>query len=116
MTGEQPPVRWLRDRYDALPPLRREGRPAAARGLAVGLLALVLNPVLFVLSVVALLLIPAAALGFAVFPVVTTVVRWRANLSRRLAAGAGVPIPVPYQPVPGRRPVRHLAAVPRRGQ
>ena len=104
MTSDQPLVRWLRERYDALPPLWREGLPAAARGLAVGLLALVVNPVLFVLSLVALLLIPAAGLGFAVFPVVAAVVRWRANLSRRLAAGAGVPIAVPYLPVPADAP------------
>ncbi|GAA1737291.1 sensor histidine kinase [Luedemannella helvata] len=92
----------LRQRLDALAPLWRDGLPAMARGLAVGLLAVTLNPVLFALSVVSLALIPAAGLGFAAFPIVTSVVRWRANLSRRLAARSGVPIPVPYRPVPAR--------------
>ncbi len=107
---------WVRARFDTLPPLWRDGLPAAARGLAVGLLALTLNPVLFVLSVVSLALIPVAGLGFAAFPVITAVVRWRANLSRRLAAWSGVPIAAPYRPVPTGRPVRHLAAIPLRGQ
>lgn len=90
----------VRRRLADLPPLWREGPPAVLRGLAVGLLAITLNPVLFVLSVVSLALIPAAGLGFAAFPVMSAVVRWRVNLSRRLAAGSGVPIEVPYQSVP----------------
>ena len=71
---------------------RRDGLPAAARALAVGLLALIGNPVLFVFSVLALVLIPVGGLGFALFPVITTVVRWRVDLSRRLASASGVPI------------------------
>jgi signal transduction histidine kinase len=88
------------DRHDAVSQLWRAGAPAAARGLAVGLLAVTLNPVLFALSVVSLALIPVAGLGFAAFPVVAAAVRWRANLSRRLATGSGVPIAVPYRPLP----------------
>ena len=107
---------WVRAQVRHPAALWRDGLPAAARGLAVGLLALTLNPVLFVLSVVSLALIPVAGLGFAAFPVITAVVRWRANLSRRLATWSGVPIAVPYRPVPTGRAVRHLAAIPVRGQ
>jgi signal transduction histidine kinase len=88
----------------ALPPLLRVGLPTAARGLAVGLLAVTLNPVLFVLTLLSLLLIPVAGLGFAAFPVITAIVRWRANVSRRLAARSGVPIAVPYRPQPPSAP------------
>lgn len=84
----------------ALPPLWRAGLPAAARGLAVGLLAVTLNPLLFVLTLLSLVVIPVAGLGFVAFPMITDVVRWRANLSRRLATGSGVPIAVPYRPLP----------------
>ena len=90
----------LRHRLDEWSPLWRDGLPAVPRGLAVALLALTVNPVLFALSVVSLALIPVAGLGFVAFPIVTTVVRWRANLARWLAARSGVPIPVPYRPVP----------------
>ena len=51
-------------------------------------------------SVVSLVLIPVAGLGFAAFPVITAVVRWRADLARRLAAWSGVPIASPYRPMP----------------
>ena len=89
-------LRWLR----LVPASGRSAALAAARGGAVALLALCFNPLLFVLSVVSLALIPAAGLGFAAFPVITAIVRWRVNLSRRLAGASGVPIAVPYQPLP----------------
>jgi signal transduction histidine kinase len=73
---------------------------AAARGLAIGLLAVTTNPVLFGLTLLSLVLIPVLGLGFAVFPLVTDLVRMRANLTRRLATWTGVPISRPYRPVP----------------
>ncbi|MFC7550850.1 sensor histidine kinase [Plantactinospora sp. GCM10030261] len=76
------------------------GLLAAARGLAVAILALAGNIPLFVLSVVSLALIPAAGVGFAAFPVLVVAVRWRAELHRRFARWAGVPIPTPYRPIP----------------
>jgi signal transduction histidine kinase len=82
------------------PPLWRAALPAAARGLAVGLLAVGLNPVLFLLTLLSLLLIPVAGLGFAAFPLIIAIVRWRANLSRRLATWSGVPIAASYRPLP----------------
>jgi signal transduction histidine kinase len=73
---------------------------AAARGLAIGLLAVATNPVLFALTLVSLALIPVLGLGFAVFPVITDMVRVRVNLTRRLATWSGVPIARPYRPTP----------------
>ena len=73
---------------------------AAVRGLAIGLLAVVANPVLFVLTLVSLLLIPVLGLGFAIFPVVTDVTRVRMNVARWLAGRSGVPIARPYRPIP----------------
>jgi signal transduction histidine kinase len=70
------------------------------RGLAVALLSLSVNIALFVLFVVSLALIPALGIGFATLPVVARANRWRADLHRRLAAGSGVPIAVPYRPMP----------------
>jgi signal transduction histidine kinase len=78
----------------------RAGLLAALRGLAIGLLAVTTNPLLFVLTVVSLALIPAFGLGFAIFPVITDLVRVRVNLTRRLATWSGVPIARPYRPIP----------------
>jgi hypothetical protein len=53
------------------------GLVSAARGLALALLSLTANVVLFVLSVTSLALIPVLGIGVAVFPVVTAAVRRR---------------------------------------
>ncbi len=85
----------------------------AGRGLAVGLLAVVVNPVLFALSVISLALVPALGLGLLLFPAVTAAVRWRTGLARRFAGWSGVQIPAPYLPAPERpgrwRQLRWLA-------
>jgi len=79
----------------------RAGLRAVAGGVfAVGLA--VLNAPILVLWLVGLVLAPVPGLGLIVFPVMTTVVRWRADLERRLAARTGVMIARPYRPVPDR--------------
>jgi signal transduction histidine kinase len=73
------------------------------RSVAGGLLAIplaVLNLPLFVLSVATLILGVVPFLGMVLFPLVTMLVRARANLARRLAGGVGVPIARPYRPLP----------------
>jgi signal transduction histidine kinase len=90
----------LRQRLTDVALRLRPGLLAAARGLAVGLLSVSTNVVLFVLSVVSLALIPALGIGFVVFPLVTLAVRWRANLHRRFAGWSGVAIPAAYRPLP----------------
>jgi len=77
----------------------RAGLRAVAGGLfAVGLT--VLNLPIFVLWLVGLVLTPVPGLGLMFLAVVTVVVRWRADLERRLAARAGVMIARPYRPSP----------------
>ncbi|WP_307871712.1 histidine kinase [Micromonospora sp. U21] len=78
----------------------RPGALAAVQGLAVALLSLSTNVLLFALSVVSLALIPALGIGFALFPAVTVLVRLSLTLQRRLSRSAGVPIASPYAPVP----------------
>ena len=78
----------------------RPGAIAAGQGLAVALLCLTTNVVLFALSVVSLALIPVFGIGFALFPAVTVLVRWSLTLQRRLSRWSRVPIASPYQPVP----------------
>lgn len=73
---------------------------AAGQGLAVAVLGLITNLPLFVLTVLSLALIPVFGIGFAVFPVVTAMVRWSARAQRRLAGWAGIPIADPYRPRP----------------
>jgi signal transduction histidine kinase len=75
---------WIRDGRGAI------GRSALSLGLAA------LNVPIFGLFVVALVLcwIPG------VLAVATAMVRGRANLERRMAASAGVPIDRPYRPAP----------------
>ncbi|WP_422734184.1 histidine kinase [Micromonospora sp. WMMD558] len=80
--------------------LVRPGAVAAGQGLAVALLSLVTNTVLFVLSVVSLALIPVFGIGFALFPAVTVLVRLSVGLQRRLSRWSRAPIASPYQPVP----------------
>ncbi|MGN9779303.1 histidine kinase [Micromonospora sp. H33] len=78
----------------------RPGALAAVQGLAVALLSLTTNVVLFVLSVVSLALIPVLGIGFALFPAVTVLVRLSVGLQRRLSRWSRAPIASPYQPVP----------------
>jgi signal transduction histidine kinase len=82
---------------------RREGLRALARGaLAVGLG--LTNVPLLLLWLAGLVLSPVPGLGMVLLPVVTTAVRWRADLERRLAGRAGVLIARPYRPRPDRAP------------
>jgi signal transduction histidine kinase len=67
---------------------------------AVGL-ALLNAPVLGV-WLLGLVLSPIPVLGTDLFAVTTTVVRWRANLERRLCTRAGLPVRRPYRPPPDR--------------
>ncbi len=77
----------------------RDGLRAVAGGLiAIPLAAL--NLPLFVLSVATLILGVVPFLGMVLFPLVTMLVRARANLARQLAGRAGVPIARPYRPLP----------------
>jgi signal transduction histidine kinase len=73
-------------------------RSVAGGVFAVGLC--LLNLPIFVLWLVALALSPVPGLGMMLLPALTSVVRWRADLERRLAARAGVLIARPYSPVP----------------
>ncbi|MFF6996470.1 sensor histidine kinase [Streptomyces sp. NPDC008313] len=76
------------------------GLVAAARGLGLALLSMVVSLVLFCLSVVSIALV-IVGIGALTTPLVTDAARAHATLRRRLAAEwAGVPIPVPYRPLP----------------
>ncbi|MER5456243.1 sensor histidine kinase [Micromonospora sp. NPDC002389] len=75
------------------------------RAVLVGLAAVglaVTNLVLLGVSLVALVLVPVPFLGMALLPWTMTVVRHRADLERRLATRAGVPVSRPYRPPPAR--------------
>ncbi|SCG46645.1 sensor histidine kinase [Micromonospora humi] len=80
--------------------LLRPAAVTAARGLLIALLSLATHVALFVLSLVALALIPAFGVGFALFPVVTVAVRFCVGLHRRLARWGGVAMATPYLPAP----------------
>ncbi|MGC5018179.1 sensor histidine kinase [Micromonospora sp. DT47] len=83
--------------------VRRTVRPsatAAVQGLAVALLSLTTNIALFALSVLSLVLIPAFGIGFALFPMVTALVRLSTGWQRRLARRGRVPVATPYRPRP----------------
>ncbi|GAA4591215.1 signal transduction histidine kinase [Actinoplanes octamycinicus] len=79
----------------------RDGLRAVLSGLLAIPLA-VLNLPLFGLSVAALVLSIVPGLGMLALPGVTLLVRARADLARRLAGRAGVPIRRPYLPPPER--------------
>jgi signal transduction histidine kinase len=82
----------------------RAGLRAVAGGIfAIGLA--LLNVPILVLWLLGLVLSPVPGLGMMLLPVVTIVVRWRANLQRRLAGRDGVPIARPYRPAPQRSPL-----------
>ncbi|WP_221323767.1 sensor histidine kinase [Actinoplanes sp. L3-i22] len=75
------------------------------RAVLGGLIAIplaVLNLPLLVLSVVTLALTVVPGVGMVLFPLVTRLVRARADLGRRIAARSGVTIPRPYRPAPER--------------
>ncbi|GIF05972.1 sensor histidine kinase [Actinoplanes siamensis] len=79
----------------------RDGLRAVLGGLiAIPLAAL--NLPLFVLSVATLILGVVPGLGMVLFPLVTQLVRARADLARRIAAGSGVAIARPYRTAPER--------------
>ncbi|GAA4580182.1 sensor domain-containing protein [Micromonospora coerulea] len=78
----------------------RPGALAAVQGLAVALLSLTTNALLFALSVVSLALIPVFGIGFALFPAVTVLVRLSVGLQRRLSRWCALPIATPYRPMP----------------
>src|SRR5690242_9213573 len=77
----------------------RTGMKAVADGLyAIGLA--LLNPLVLVLWLAGLLLSLVPALGPELLAAATTVVRWRADLERRISTRAGTPIRRPYLPAP----------------
>ena len=77
----------------------KSGLRAVAKGLLSVALAITNFPLL-VLWIVALVLSVVPVLGMAALPVMTAVVRARADLERRLAAGSGVIIARTYRPRP----------------
>jgi signal transduction histidine kinase len=79
----------------------RTGLTATASSLFTAGLSTLNLPVL-ALWLTGLVLSPVPVLGTDLLAVTTTVVRWRANLERRLGAWAGVAIPRPYLPPPDR--------------
>jgi signal transduction histidine kinase len=77
----------------------RTGLSATADAVfAVGLA--LLNPAVLALWLAGLVLSPVPVLGSELFAMSTTVVRWRADLERRLSTRAGVSIRRPYLPPP----------------
>ncbi len=79
----------------------RDGLRATADGLFAAGLALLNAPVL-ALWLAGVVLCPLPVLGTELLAVTTRVVRWRADLERRLSARAGMPIRRPYLPEPDR--------------
>jgi signal transduction histidine kinase len=77
----------------------RDGARAVAGGLLAVPLAVVNIP-LFALFVVGLGLTPVLGLGLLVLPSATLLIRARADVARRLAAGRGVTVARPYRPRP----------------
>ena len=90
--------RWMsRLRRAAVPGLR-----AAAHGLALTIVSLAVQPLLFCLALVALALTPVLGFGFTLFPLMTELVRRWNNLVRRYAGRQGMEIARPYLRVEGR--------------
>jgi signal transduction histidine kinase len=79
----------------------RDGIRAVAWG-ALSMVLAIVNIPLLVLFVVSLALTPVLGLGLVLLPLVTRLVRLRADLTRGLAARWGVPIERPYRPEPER--------------
>ncbi|MEV7630508.1 sensor domain-containing protein [Actinoplanes sp. NPDC089786] len=82
----------------------RAGLSATADGLFAAGLATLNLPVLTI-WLAGLILSPLPVLGTDILTVAVTIVRWRADLERRLAARAGLPIRRPYPPPPKRSEV-----------
>ncbi|MEU4556875.1 sensor domain-containing protein [Actinoplanes sp. NPDC023936] len=80
----------------------RDGVRAVAGGVLSVALAITNIP-LFVLFVLSLVLTPVLGIGLVLLPLVTALIRFRARLSRRLAATFGMPIARPYRPGPPSR-------------
>ena len=85
----------------------RDGIRAVAGGVLAIPLAL-LNIPLFGLFVVSLVLTPVLGLGLVLLPLVTMLIRAKADLARRLGAAFGVPMARPYRPLPERAPIGGL--------
>ncbi|HWS34623.1 MAG TPA: sensor domain-containing protein [Actinoplanes sp.] len=79
----------------------RAGLSATGHGVVAIGLGLLNGPVL-ALWLVGLVLSPVPMLGVDLLHITTMVVRWRADIERRLGASAGVPIRRPYRPSPDR--------------
>ena len=79
----------------------RRGLRAVAGGILAVALSIINIP-LFVLWLVSLLLSVVPGLGMLLLPLMTAVVRGRADVQRRVASWAGVPIARPYAPRPER--------------
>ncbi|WP_328461040.1 sensor domain-containing protein [Actinoplanes sp. NBC_00393] len=79
----------------------RDGIRAVAGGVLAIPLA-ILNIPLFVLFVVSLVLTPVLGIGLFLLPLVTALIRAKADLSRRLGVSFGVPMARPYRPRPER--------------
>src|SRR4051812_36565259 len=80
----------------------RTGLSATADSVfAIGLA--VLNLPVLAVWLAGLVLSPVPVFGTDLLAVTTVVVRWRADLERRLGNRAGIPIRRPYQPAPDRR-------------
>jgi signal transduction histidine kinase len=77
----------------------RDGVRAVAGALLAVPLA-VANIPLFLFFVVGLVLTPVLGIGLLVLPLITLLIRARADAARRLAAGRGVAISRPYRPRP----------------
>ncbi|MEV4345894.1 sensor domain-containing protein [Actinoplanes sp. NPDC049596] len=77
----------------------RDGLRAVATGLLTMVLA-IMNIPLFVFFVLGLVLTPVLGLGLVILPAATALIRFRADLARRLAGWWGVPIARPYRPRP----------------
>ena len=80
----------------------RDGLRAVGAGVLAIVLAVVNIP-LFLLFVVTLVLTPVLGVGVVLLPLVTALIRARAQLTRRMGASFGVPIRPPYRspPSPG---------------
>ncbi|MFI5888549.1 sensor histidine kinase [Actinoplanes sp. NPDC051513] len=77
----------------------RDGLRAVAGG-ALAIALSIANFALFVLFVLALVMTPVLGFGLVLLPLVTQLVRLRADAARHVAGGWGVPVARPYRPRP----------------
>jgi signal transduction histidine kinase len=83
----------------------RDRLRASLRAVADGVFAMglaLLNPPVLAVWLTGLVLSPVPVLGTDLLAVTTIVVRWRADLERRLCRRAGLPVRRPYHPSPDR--------------